>query len=180
MPEDGEHLFEHPSFYAEFAPLEDYSGFVDSIYVLKDRGRLTARRLSFASPLRELAFSFRELHPSFGHNGRVVVNEPSFGHRKKGRAFFGWIIGIKFKPTWSGSLRTEDPIDCCLPNFVGAHHPCESDVYPDILGPLDHLLLALSQRSQQEAVHRQRVFQDIARPSFRPCKSHGRIGADAP
>ena len=45
MPEDGEHLFAHPSFYAEFAPLEDYSGFVDSIYILKDRGRLTARSL---------------------------------------------------------------------------------------------------------------------------------------
>ena len=151
MPEDGEHLFEHPSFYAEFAPLEDYSGFVDSIYILKDRGQLTARCLSFASPLRELTFSFRDSTPSFEHNGRVVVNEPSFGHRKKGRAFFGWIIGIKFKPTWPGSLRTEDPIivacQTSLARIIRAN-PTE----PDILGPLDHLLLALSQRSQQEAM----------------------------
>ena len=107
--EDAEHLFAQPSFYAEFAPLEDHSNFVDSIYVLKDRGRLTASRVAFASPLRELAFGFRETVPGSGYSGKVVVNEPNFGHRKKGRAFFGWIIGIKFKPNWSGPLRTEDP-----------------------------------------------------------------------
>ena len=79
------------------------------------------------------------------------MNEPNFGHRKKGRTFFGWIIGIKFKPTWPGSLRTEDPIivacQTSLARIIRAN-PTE----PDILGPLDHLLLALSQRSQQEAM----------------------------
>ncbi|MBR1235448.1 hypothetical protein [Bradyrhizobium sp. AUGA SZCCT0182] len=73
ITEDGEHLFARPSFYAEFAPLQDHSKFVDSIYVLKDRGRLTADRLTFASPLRELAFSFRESVPGSGHSGKVVV-----------------------------------------------------------------------------------------------------------
>ena len=91
---------------------EDRSSFVDSIYILKDRGRLTANRLTFASPLRELAFqlSRRSAAPRSGYSGKVVVNEPNFGHRKKGRPFFGWIIGIKFKPTWSGPLDTEIPM----------------------------------------------------------------------
>ena len=109
VAEDSEHLFAQPAFYAEFAPLANHSDFVDSIYVLKDRGRLTASRLTFASPFRELTFSFRESAASGSrYRGKVVVNEPSFGHRKKGRAFFGWIIGIKFKPTWSDPLNTED------------------------------------------------------------------------
>ena len=167
MPEDGEHLFEHPSFYAEFAPLEDYSSFVDSIYILKDRGQPTADRLTFASPLRELTFSFRESVPGFEHNGKVVVNEPNFGHRKKGRAFFGWIIGIKFKPTWSGSLRTEDPaIVACrksLARIIRRIHRISTSSRP-----LDHALLALSQRIGARLKHRQRRFRDIARPRCRP------------
>jgi len=68
--EDVEHLFAQPSFYAEFAPLEDHSNFVDSIYVLKDRGRLTASRVAFASPLREIAaLEFPELRILGGHIG---------------------------------------------------------------------------------------------------------------
>ena len=149
--EDAERLFARSSFYAEFVPLEDHGNFVDSIYILKDRGRLTASRVAFASPLRELAFGFREAVPGSGYSGRVVVNEPNFGHRKKSRAFFGWIIGIKFKPNWSGPLRTEDPaIVACqnsLARVIGA-----SPSYLDILGPLDQVLLALSQHAQHEPV----------------------------
>ncbi len=147
ITEDGEHLFARPSFYAEFAPLQDHSKFVDSIYVLKDRGRLTADRLTFASPLRELAFSFRESVPGSGHSGKVVVNEPSFGHRKKGRAFSGWIIGIKFKPNWSGPLRTEDPtIVACQQTLARVISTSPSCL--DILDSLDQVVLALSQHAQ--------------------------------
>jgi AraC-like DNA-binding protein len=156
--EDVEHLFAQPSFYAEFAPLEDHSNFVDSIYVLKDRGRLTASRVAFASPLREIAFGFREAVPGSGYSGKVVVNEPNFGHRKKSRAFFGWIIGIKFKPNWSGPLRTDDPmIVACqnsLARVVGTRPSCL-----DILHPLDQLLLALSQHTQQESIIRSDYFE---------------------
>jgi AraC-like DNA-binding protein len=156
--EDVEHLFAQPSFYAEFAPLEDHSNFVDSLYVLKDRGRLTASRVAFASPLREIAFGFREAVPGSGYSGKVVVNEPNFGHRKKSRAFFGWIIGIKFKPNWSGPLRTEDPmIVACqnsLARVVGTRPSCL-----DILHPLDQLLLALSQHTQQESIIRSDYFE---------------------
>jgi AraC-like DNA-binding protein len=151
IAEDGEQLFAQPSFYAEFAPLEDHSSFVDSIYVLRDRGRLSANRLAFASPLRELAFSFRESVPGSGHSGKVVVNGPNFGHRKRGRAFFGWIIGIKFKPTWSGPLRSEDPMIVACQNSL-ARVISASPSCLDILDPLDQVLLALSQHTQHGSI----------------------------
>ena len=53
ITEDSEHLFARPAFYAEFAPLENHCNLVDSIYVLKDRGLLTASRLTFASPFKK-------------------------------------------------------------------------------------------------------------------------------
>ena len=103
--EDEVSVFARPSFYAEFAPREDQAAFVDSIYILKDRGRLTEGRISFASPLKELAFIFR----NDGPGGKVVFNEPSLDYRRKGRAFFGWIVGVKFKRNWSEAPSIHDP-----------------------------------------------------------------------
>jgi AraC-like DNA-binding protein len=149
--EDGEHVFAQPSFYAEFAPLEDHSSFVDSIYVLKDRGQLTENRLAFASPLRELAFIFRESTQGAKHSSKVVLNEPNCGHRKKGRAFFGWIIGIKFKPVWSNSLPTDNPmIVTCQDSLARVIEVNPS--YLDLLNPLDQALSALSQQTQPDSI----------------------------
>ena len=155
IAEKGEELFAQPAFYAEFAPLENYRNFVESIYVLKDCGRLTANRLSFASPLRELAFSFREAAPG---PGKVVLNGPSFGHRKKGRAFFGWIIGIKFKPTWSDPLHTANPAIVACQNAL-ARVITRSPSYLDILDPLDQALLALAQQTQHGPSTRSDYFE---------------------
>ena len=145
LVEDAEGLFARPAFYAEFAPLADYGNFVDSIYILKDRGRLTENRLAFASPLRELAFSFREPAAGSGHEGKVVVSEPNFGHRRKGRAFFGWIIGIKLKPNWSAPLREEDSLVVACRNSLGRVID-RGPSHLDILGALDELLLALARQ----------------------------------
>ena len=140
--EDGERLFARSSFYAEFAPLQDHRKLVDTIYVLRDRGRLTADRLTFASPLRELAFTFRETAGRAAHHGKVVVNEPSFGHRKKGQAFFGWIIGVKFKPTWTGPLRRDDPmIVACQHALARIVDSKPSQI--DVLDALDTILCVL-------------------------------------
>ena len=155
IAEDGERLFAQPAFYAEFAPLESQSDHVDSIYVLKDRGLLTANRLTFASPFKELAFSFpesaQESTQGSGHRNKVVLNEPNFGHRKKGRAFSGWIIGIKFKPTWAGRLSTEDPVIVACQNtlarVIGKRPSCL-----DILDPLDQVLLDLSQQTRLASI----------------------------
>jgi AraC-like DNA-binding protein len=145
--EDTEQVFARPSFYAEFAPQEDQADFVDSIYILKDRGRLTESRMSFASPLKELAFIFREEGPG----GKAVFNEPSLDHRRKGRAFVGWIVGVKFKPNWSGSPSVHDPaIVACrdeLERLVG-----ESPLCFDILDTMDRILLVLSRQPRHRAI----------------------------
>ena len=142
--EESEHIFARPSFYAEFAPREDQAAFVDSIYILKDRGRLTESRVSFASPLKELAFIFREDGPG----GKVVFNEPSLDHRRKARAFFGWIVGVKFKPNWPGAPSIHDStILACrdaLARIVRESSPCF-----DILDAVDRTLPALSREAKQ-------------------------------
>jgi AraC-like DNA-binding protein len=145
--EDNEQVFALPSFYAEFAPREDQAGFVDSIYILKDRGRLTESCMSFASPLKELAFIFREDGPG----GKVVFNEPSLDHRRKGRAFFGWIVGLKFRPNWSGASSVHDPaiVACCdaLARVVRESPSCF-----DILDTMDRTLLALSRQATHGSI----------------------------
>jgi AraC-like DNA-binding protein len=151
ITEDGEHLFAKPVFYAEFAPQENQNNFVDSIYVLKDRGLLTANRLMFASPFKEIVFSFPEFTQRSGRRYKVVVKEPNFGHKKKGSAFFGWIIGIKFKPTWSGRLCTEDPVFVACRNslarVISTNPSCR-----DVIDPVDQVLFALSQQAQQGSI----------------------------
>ncbi len=145
--EDNEQVFALPSFYAEFAPRDDQAGCVDSIYILKDRGRLTESRMSFASPLKELTFVFREDGPG----GRVVFSEPSLDHRRKGRAFVGWIVGVKFKPNWSGSPSVDDPaIVACrdaLARLVREGPSCF-----DILDTMDRTLLALSRQPRHGSI----------------------------
>ncbi len=64
MPEDGEHLFEHPSFYAEFAPLEDYSGFIGFDLYSERPGTADCKMPFIASPLRELTFGTETLRVS--------------------------------------------------------------------------------------------------------------------
>jgi len=147
MAEGGEHVFARPSFYAEFAPREDQAPFVDSIYILKDRGRLTESRMSFASPLKELAFIFWEDGPG----GKVVFNEPSLDHRRKGRAFFGWIVGIKFKPNWSDSPSVDDPAIIACRDAL-ARVVRESPSCFDILETMDRILLALSRQTRHGTI----------------------------
>jgi AraC-like DNA-binding protein len=172
MVDDAERVFAQLCFYAEFAPRDDQSDLVDSIYVLKDRGLLTAHRLAFASPLRELTFSFRETGQGTGRAGKVVVNEPTFGHRKKGRAFYGWIIGIKFKPTWSGPLRTDDPLIVACQRSL-AHVVSVSPSRLGVLDPLDRLLVALSQRIQPGTLASSDYFE---KSSDRVAKLASRVG----
>lgn len=59
-----------------------------------ERRGLTESRASFASPLKELTFIFREDSPG----GKIVFHEPRLDHRTKVRPFFGGILGVKFKP----------------------------------------------------------------------------------
>jgi len=139
--DDENSIFARPSFYAEFAPREDHASFVDSIYVLRDRGRLTASRMSFASPLKELAFIFREDSPT----GKAVLKEPSLDHRRRARAFFGWIVGVKFRPNWQGAPSVHDlAILACRDALERLFQKRPSPI--DILDVLDRALMPLSRQ----------------------------------
>ena len=98
-------LFTLPAFYAEFAPLAQHTHVVDHLYVLRDCGSLTAAGKSvFASPFRDVAFTF-----AAESVGRVAVLEPSFGHRKRKRAFHGWVFGARCNPASSWPSATDRP-----------------------------------------------------------------------
>jgi AraC-like DNA-binding protein len=140
-------IFTRPAFYAEFAPREEEAAFVDSIYVLKDRGQLTESRVSFASPLRELAFIFRGDSPG----GRVILNLPNLDHRRKGRAFFGWIVGVKFKPNWTEAPDVHDPAIVACRDALACMVRNGPSCF-DILDAMDRTLLALSRQARHSAV----------------------------
>jgi AraC-like DNA-binding protein len=108
---------------------------------------LTESRMSFASPFKELAFIFREGGPG----GKVVFNEPSLENRRKGRAFFGWIVGVKFKPNWPRTSSVHDPaiLTCrdALARVVRENPSCF-----DILETVDRTLLAHSRQASHGSV----------------------------
>jgi AraC-like DNA-binding protein len=120
--------------YTELQPLSRHRAFVDHLYVLKDNGRLTGpHRSVFASPLCEIALACREDSGS-RHRGDeaerwiAVHAPPRFGQRPRQRAFRGWMIGIRCRPSsivfdeeetalaalasvFAGIVREQDPLD---------------------------------------------------------------------
>ena len=138
----GEWLFTLPAFYAEFAPLPQHSSVVDHVYVLKDCGMLTADRQVFASPFRELSFTYRRSD----HVHKVIVVQPSFGHRKRNQAFHGWSFGVRSKPSVHWSSGTDGPpfADCQsrLAQAVLSGPSCI-----DVLSILDQLVNGLTKQS---------------------------------
>ena len=146
--EDEESIFARSSFYAEFAPHENQAAFVDSIYILKDRGRLTESRMSFASPLKELAFIFREDSPS----GKVVFNEPSLDHRIKQRAFFGLIIGIKFRPNSQPEASSVHNPTIVASREALARVVRSSPSCSDVISVVDRTLLTLSLQARHGSI----------------------------
>ena len=139
-------LFTLPAFYAEYAPLLQHGGIVDHLYVLKDCGLLTADRRAFASPFTELAFTFRRSADGHAYVPKVVVNQPSFAHRKKHQAFDGWVFGLKSKRSsqwWSAIDRS--PLADCQARLVQALRGEPS--HTGVLDILDRLLDDLARQS---------------------------------
>jgi AraC-like DNA-binding protein len=122
------------AFYAELEPLSCHRAFVDHLYILRDNGRLTGRHRSvFASPLCEIALVCREdagnLHCGDGVDRWISVRaRPRFGQRSRQRAFRGWMIGIRCRPSsivfdeeeialaalagvFAGIVREQNPLD---------------------------------------------------------------------
>ena len=137
--QDGDRLFRLPEFYAEFMSLPQHSGVVDHMYVLKDRGLLTADRRTFASPFREITFVFREPSEGLTNASKVTVSQPSFGHRKRSDPFHGWVIGIRSAPSSSlPSIASSPPFADCQSRLAHAISGRPSSA--DVLAILDQFL----------------------------------------
>lgn len=89
-------LFARPAFYAEFAPAPRHEGVIDHLYILRDRGLLTADRRAFASPFPEIAFAFRR--EGDAHKPKVTLLQPRSGRARRGGPFHGWLFGVKIAP----------------------------------------------------------------------------------
>jgi AraC-like DNA-binding protein len=159
VPPSVDWLFAQPAFYAEFAPLSQHVGVVDHLYVLSDRAIMTADRRDFASPLTEIAFVFpkgaknAELRPS------VVIAQPRFGHRKKNRAFHGWIVGLRSKALRHPvSARDTPPFTECQTQLSHAIRRGASCV--DILAVLDRFAHALTQHGSQPLEEASQLLDD--------------------
>jgi hypothetical protein len=127
--------------YAELEPLNRHRAFVDHLYVLKDNGRLTGpHRSVFASPLCEIALACRK-DPGSLHRGDEagrwisVHAPPRFGQRPRQRAFRGWMIGMRCRP----SSILFDEKETALAALAGVFSGVVSEPNPldDIIHTLD-------------------------------------------
>jgi AraC-like DNA-binding protein len=90
--------------YAELQPMDRHRPFIDHLFVLRDRGRLTsAGRNLFASPFAEISLVGRPSHDdSKDINGTVAWKAfhlpPRFGRQPRQHSFHGWMLGIRYRP----------------------------------------------------------------------------------
>ncbi|HEY0911675.1 MAG TPA: hypothetical protein VGD75_15725, partial [Bradyrhizobium sp.] len=127
--------------YTELEPLSRHRAFVEHLYVLKDNGRLTGpHRSVFASPLCEIALvcpeDFGSLHRGDEAPRWISVQAPPrFGQRPRQRAFCGWMIGLRCRP--SSILFDEKPAALAALAGVLAGIVSEPNPLDDIIHALD-------------------------------------------
>jgi len=90
--------------YAELQPMDRHRSFIDHLFILRDRGRLTGiGRNLFASPFSEIALVGRHPDDDREDIDRVVAWKafhlpPRFGRQPRQRSFHGWMLGIRYRP----------------------------------------------------------------------------------
>jgi AraC-like DNA-binding protein len=89
--------------YAELQPIDRHRSFIDHLFVLRDRGRLTgAGRNLFASPFSELVLVGRR--PNDGNDNDAAIAwqalhlPPRFGRQPRQRSFHGCMLGVRCRP----------------------------------------------------------------------------------
>jgi AraC-like DNA-binding protein len=94
----------HLAVYAELRPMDRHRSFIDHVFVLRDRGRLTGiGRNLFASPFSEIALVGRHRDDDQENTSGVVAWKavhlpPRFGRQPRQHAFHGWMLGIRCRP----------------------------------------------------------------------------------
>src|ERR1700738_503765 len=126
--------------YAELQPIDRHRSFVDHLFVLRDRGRLTGvGRNLFASPFSEIALVGRLEEDGRGNDGLVVWKaihlRPRFGRQPRRHSFHGWMLGIRCRPL---DLDPGDAALAGLSELVTATIEGKSESpFDRILGALD-------------------------------------------
>ncbi len=94
----------HLAVYSELQPIDRHRSFVDHLFVLRDRGRLTdVGRNLFASPFSEIALLGRRPDDDVEINVRGVVwkaiySPPRFGRQLRQHSLHGWMLGVRCRP----------------------------------------------------------------------------------
>jgi AraC-like DNA-binding protein len=94
----------HLAVYAELRPMDRHRSFIDHVFVLRDRGRLTGvGRSLFASPFSEIALVGRHRGDDKENTSGVVAWKafhlsPRFGRHPRQHGFHGWMLGIRYRP----------------------------------------------------------------------------------
>jgi AraC-like DNA-binding protein len=127
--------------YAELEPIDRHRSFIDHLFVLRDRGRLTGvGRNLFASPFSEIALVGRRRHDDArGNDGAVAWKAihlpPRFGRQPRRQGFHGWMLGIRCRPV---ELNIEDAALAGLSELVTAIIEGKSESpFDPIIGALD-------------------------------------------
>jgi AraC-like DNA-binding protein len=127
--------------YAELQPMDRHRSFIDHLFVLRDRGRLTGiGRNLFASPFSEIAVVARHSHDDNQDPDATVFWKafhlpPRFGRQPRQHSFHGWMLGIRYRPL---DLDTDDAALVGLSEFFNAR--CErvgENPFDPIIGALD-------------------------------------------
>ena len=110
MRRDGSKTQEtHLAVYVELQPMDRHRSFIDHLFILRDRGRLTGIGSNlFASPFSEIALvgrhpdDDREDDDSNDMEGTVAWKvfhlPPRFGRQPRQHSFHGWMLGIRYRP----------------------------------------------------------------------------------
>ena len=136
--------------YAELQPVERHRSFIDHLFVLRDRGRLTGvGRNLFASPFAEIALVGRQPDDdSENADGMFAWKAfhlpPRFGRQPRRRSFHGWMLGIRYRPL---DLDIEDAALAGLSErFTATFEDIPETPLDTIIGALDTWIEDLSPR----------------------------------
>jgi AraC-like DNA-binding protein len=129
------------SVYAELEPMGRHRSFIDHLFVLRDRGRLTgAGRNLFASPFSEIALVGRCPDENGNDNHGVIVWKavhlpPRFGRQPREHSFHGWMLGVRCRPL---NLDPGDAALVGLSEFLAATLRAKSEhLFDPIIRALD-------------------------------------------
>jgi AraC-like DNA-binding protein len=152
--------------YAELQPIDRHRSFIDHLFVLRDRGRLTGvGRNLFASPFSEIALVGRRPDDDGGDNDGLVVWKaihlpPRFGRQPRQHSFHGLMFGIRCRPL---DLDTGDAALVGLSELFTATLKCMSESsFDPIIGALDAWIEHLGPRFTSASTQQLRTLEIAA------------------